>query len=104
MSMIVADSLDLPLFQAAAEAEHLHKEWATAFEAGDRKTEEFLRGSSVTWLEKIAATPAQTIEGALLKLRLVAEIIEGGTSDRDLPMLTDAIAVIERLTGKKARL
>ena len=96
------DGPDRALFEAAAEAEHLHQQWVAAMESGNSEQERFLCGASLPWLEKIAGTPAATIEGALLKLRLVADVIEGGSSDRDLPMLMDAIAVIEReMAGRR---
>ena len=91
----LSPSPDRALFEAAAEAERLFSEWRAAYEREDSKEEELLRHASLPWFQFIADTPATTIEGALLKLKLLADELASGTSERQLPMLNDAIRVIE---------
>jgi hypothetical protein len=54
----------------------------------------------------VSKTPAATLEGAALKLRLVIHSAETeAQSSRDLRMIWDALAVVERLAppGEKGR-
>ena len=63
-TLLESASPDEALFRAAAEAEHLHQAWHDAAESENWAAEEFLCGASLPWLERIADTPAATVEGA----------------------------------------
>ncbi len=56
-------------------------------------------------IDRIAATPAKTLAGAACKLRIVLDPEVGlaaGESGKEIPMLLDVLAVIERLVASTA--
>ena len=95
--VVAPASPDYPLFQAAAEALSIVALRSAAKMAGDRATWKELRGRQNPLLGFVSKTPAATLEGAALKLRLVIHAAEtGAQSSRDLRMVRDALAVVER--------
>ncbi len=53
-------------------------------------------------IDRMAATPAKTLVGAACKLRIVLDPEVGlaaGESGKEMPMLLDVLAVVERLAG-----
>ncbi len=53
-------------------------------------------------IDRMAATPAKTLVGAACKLRIVLDPEVGlaaGESGKEIPMLLDVLAVVERLAG-----
>ncbi len=56
-------------------------------------------------IDRMAATPAKTLAGAACKLRIVLDPEVGlaaGESGKEIPMLLDVLAVVERLTASTA--
>ncbi len=56
-------------------------------------------------IDRMAATPAKTLAGAACKLRIVLDPEVGlaaGESGKEIPMLLDVLAVIERLVASTA--
>ncbi len=53
-------------------------------------------------IDRMAATPAKTLVGAACKLRIILDPEVGlaaGESGKEMPMLLDVLAVVERLAG-----
>ncbi len=53
-------------------------------------------------IDRMAATPAKTLVGAACKLRIVLDPEVGlaaGESGKEMPMLLEVLAVVERLAG-----
>ena len=98
--VVAPTSPDYPLFQAAEEALSILALRAAAKYAGDRATWKELRGRQNPFLGFVSRTPAATLDGAALKLRLVIHAAEtGAQSSRDLRMVRDALAVVERVAA-----
>lgn len=56
-------------------------------------------------IDRMAATPAKTLVGAACKLRIVLDPEVGlaaGESGKEIPMLLDVLAVVERLADSTA--
>ena len=56
-------------------------------------------------IDQMAATPAKTLVGAACKLRIVLDPeigLAAGESGREMPMLLDVLAVVERLADSTA--
>ncbi len=56
-------------------------------------------------IDRMAATPAKTLAGAACKLRIVLDPEVGlaaGESGKEIPMLLDVLAVVERLAASTA--
>lgn len=51
-------------------------------------------------LERIATTPASTIAGVLIQLRVVGLGIEGGAAEFDSDAMANALATLASLTGR----
>jgi hypothetical protein len=95
--LVASTSPDYPLFQAAEEALSIIALRTAARHTEDRATWKELRGRQNPFLGFVSRTPAATLDGAALKLRLVIHAAETGTqSSRDLRMVRDALAVVER--------
>jgi hypothetical protein len=102
--VVAATSPDYPLFQAAGEALSIVALRSAAKVAGDRATWKELRGRQNPLLVFVSKTPAATLEGAALKLRLVIHAAEtGAQSSRDLRMVRDALAVIRGRSDRRYR-
>jgi len=96
--MVAPASPDYPLFQAAGEALSIVAVRAAARALGNRAAWKNLRGRQNPLLRFVSQTPAATLAGAALKLWLVVNAAETGVqSSRDLAMVRDALAVVERL-------
>ena len=98
---------------AAAEgfaADDPHLEWWREHEAleasakgmGDSDYEDFaaIGQEQIELLESIATTPAATIAGVLIQLRVVQIGIESGQADFDADAMANAMATLERLGGR----
>jgi hypothetical protein len=98
--VVAPSSPDYPLFEAAAQALSIIALRVAARHAGDRATWKELRSRQNPFLGFVSRTPAATLDGAALKLRLVIHTAEtGAQSSRDLRMVRDALAVVERVMG-----
>jgi hypothetical protein len=96
--VVAPASPDYPLFEAAAEALSIVALRSAARNTGDRATWKELRGRQNPFLGFVSRTPAVTLDGAALKLRLLIHAAEtGAQSSRDLRMVRDALAVVERV-------
>jgi hypothetical protein len=95
--VVAASSPDYPLFEAGAQALSIIALRVSARHAGDRATWKELRSRQNPFLGFVSRTPAATLDGAALKLRLMIHAAEtGAQSSRDLQMVRDALAVVER--------
>jgi hypothetical protein len=96
--MVSPSSPDYPLFQAAAEALSILAVRAAAKQLGNKLAWQSLRGRQNPFLRFVSQTPAATLDGAALKLWLVVHAAEtNAQSSRDLRMVRDALAVVERV-------
>ena len=70
----------------------------------DREAEaEAVDDQMLAVLDRIEATPACSLEGAAAKLRILLDEQTGlaaGQGKRDIPMVRDVLAVVERLAGR----
>ena len=96
--MVSPASPDYPLFPAAAEALSIVAVRAAAKRLGNQVAWQSPRGRQNPFLRFVSQTPAETLDGAALKLWLVVHAAEtGAQSSRDLRMVCDALAVVERV-------
>ena len=101
--------LALAAAPAAAEfaAEDPHLEWWREHEALGASTEGYddedfaaLGQEQIELLESIATTPATTIAGVLIQLRVVQIGLESGKAYFDVDAMANAMATLEQLGGR----
>ncbi len=94
--------IDAALIEAERQVRDLLAE-ANRVPSGNNTTNATDAGKQV-WavIDRMAAAPAKTLVGAACKLRIVLDPEVGlaaGESGKEMPMLLDVLAVVERLAG-----
>ena len=75
---------------------------AAAKRLGNKLAWQSLRGRQNRFLRFVSQTPAETLDGAAFKLWLVVYAAEtGAQSSRDLRMVRDALAAVERVRAAR---
>ncbi len=94
--------IDAALIEAERQVRDLLAE-ANRVPSGNNATTATDAGKQVlAVIDRMAATPAKTLVGAACKLRIVLDPEVGltaGESGKEIPMLLDVLAVVERFAG-----